>query len=212
MLSAIYGLVMVVVLVGAMIQVSQDGWLAPTSLLFIIFVGEYIATGLLHPLEWGCLLCGIIYYVTVPSMYMILIIFSLFNMNNISWGTREAPKAIVVTEVSIDSQLVFFEEFHGYAVQLYLMFQGEQGDAEIDPNGGVKTTVPAAKTEANKRSTVWGFFQSLFGNKQSAFDGGQFIDLKLGLTRIETKLDNLKRFVRLLFTVHLFLFKQTILY
>lgn len=35
---------------------------------------------------------------TVPSMYMLLVIYSVFNMNNVSWGTREvtvAPKAAV---------------------------------------------------------------------------------------------------------------------
>jgi hypothetical protein len=37
----------------------------------------------------GCLPYGVIYYITVPSMYMLLIIYSLFNLNNVSWGTRE---------------------------------------------------------------------------------------------------------------------------
>lgn len=91
-ITAIYGLVMIVVLVGIMIQIAEDGWLAPSTLLFFVVAGELVITGLLHPLEWSCLLYGVIYYVTVPSMYMLLIIFSLFNMNNISWGTRDVPK------------------------------------------------------------------------------------------------------------------------
>lgn len=37
------------------------------------------------------MLCGVIYYITIPSMYMLLMIFSVFNMNDVSWGTREAP-------------------------------------------------------------------------------------------------------------------------
>lgn len=28
---------------------------------------------------------------TIPSMYMLLVIYSLFNMNDVSWGTRENP-------------------------------------------------------------------------------------------------------------------------
>ncbi|XP_011496081.1 PREDICTED: uncharacterized protein LOC105360778 [Ceratosolen solmsi marchali] len=91
-ISTIYGLVMVVVLVGIMIEIASDGWLAPSTLLFFIIAGGLVTTGLLHPLEWNCLLYGVIFYVTLPSIYMLLIIFSLFNMNNISWGTRDASK------------------------------------------------------------------------------------------------------------------------
>jgi len=45
----------------------------------------------MHPQEFWALLCGVIYYITIPSMYMLLMIFSVFNMNDVSWGTREAP-------------------------------------------------------------------------------------------------------------------------
>ncbi|KAJ8688321.1 hypothetical protein QAD02_024116 [Eretmocerus hayati] len=91
-ITIMYSLVMVVVLVGVMVQISEDGLTAPSSLLFFAFVGEFIVTGLLHPLELGCLAHGPIYFITVPSMYMLLIIFSLFNMNNVTWGTRDVPK------------------------------------------------------------------------------------------------------------------------
>lgn len=47
--------------------------------------------GLMHPQEFLALLCGVIYYITIPSMYMLLMIYSVFNMNDVSWGTREAP-------------------------------------------------------------------------------------------------------------------------
>ncbi len=32
---------------------------------------------------------GVIYYVTIPSMYLFLIIYAVFNLNVVSWGTRE---------------------------------------------------------------------------------------------------------------------------
>lgn len=50
-----------------------------------------LPAGLVHPQEFWALLCGVIYYITIPSMYMLLMIFSVFNMNDVSWGTREAP-------------------------------------------------------------------------------------------------------------------------
>ncbi|CAB3381251.1 Hypothetical predicted protein [Cloeon dipterum] len=88
-ISTLYGMVMIAVLVGIMMQISEDGPLAPSSLFFFIVSGQLILTGLLHPREIGCLPFGVIYYITVPSMYMLLIIYSLFNLNNVSWGTRE---------------------------------------------------------------------------------------------------------------------------
>lgn len=88
--SAFYGLVMIVVLVGIMIQITEDGWVAPSTILFFVVASQLVMAGLLHPQEWNCLICGVIYYVTVPSMYLLLIIFSLFNVNNVTWGTRES--------------------------------------------------------------------------------------------------------------------------
>lgn len=89
LLSAIYGLVMMAVLVGIMLQISDDGWLAPSSLFFFVVAGEMVITALMHPKEVQFLKYGVVYYVTVPSMYMLLVIYSVFNMNNVSWGTRE---------------------------------------------------------------------------------------------------------------------------
>lgn len=101
-ISAIYGLVMIVVLVGIMLQISEDGWTAPSTILFFAVVGQLIITGILHPNEWGCLICGLMYYITVPSMYLLLIIFSLFSINNVTWGTRE-QKPIENNDVTMNN-------------------------------------------------------------------------------------------------------------
>jgi chitin synthase len=93
-LSTIYAMVMIAVLIGIMVQITEDGPLAPSSLFFFIVALQMIVTAMLHPREFGCLPFGVVYYITVPSMYMLLIIYSLFNMNNVSWGTREDPKPV----------------------------------------------------------------------------------------------------------------------
>lgn len=89
-ISVLYGVVMMVVLIGIVLQIAADGLLAPNALLFLIVIGQFVATGFLHPQELSCLPYAIIYYITVPSMYMLLIIFSIFNLHNITWGTRES--------------------------------------------------------------------------------------------------------------------------
>lgn len=88
-LSAVYGLVMMAVLIGVVVQMLEDGFQAPTSIFFLLVAFQIIITGLLHPQELGCLVCGIVYYVTIPSMYLLLVIYSVFNMNDNTWGTRE---------------------------------------------------------------------------------------------------------------------------
>ncbi|VEN49053.1 unnamed protein product [Callosobruchus maculatus] len=88
-ISAIYGLIMMAVLVGILMQIKDDGVMAPSSLFFFFVALEFIITALLHPQEFYCLKYGVIYYVTVPSMYMLLVIYSVFNMNSVSWGTRD---------------------------------------------------------------------------------------------------------------------------
>lgn len=35
------------------------------------------------------MLHGVTYYALIPCMYMLLIVFSFININNVSWGTRE---------------------------------------------------------------------------------------------------------------------------
>lgn len=101
-ISAVYSLVMMAVLVGIVIQVMEDGILAPSSVFFMSVALQIVVTGLLHPQELEALPAGLVYYITIPSMYMLLVIYSVFNMNDVSWGTREnpteAPKAAAVPQ------------------------------------------------------------------------------------------------------------------
>lgn len=76
-------------MVGVIIQIMEDGILAPSSLFFITVALQIVITGLLHPQEMAALPAGLVYYITIPSMYMLLTIYSLFNLNDVSWGTRE---------------------------------------------------------------------------------------------------------------------------
>lgn len=32
---------------------------------------------------------GVLYFLSIPSMYLLLILYSLINLNVVSWGTRE---------------------------------------------------------------------------------------------------------------------------
>lgn len=41
---------------------------------------------------------GLIYFITIPSMYLLLVVYSVFNLNVVSWGTREVPKKLTAEE------------------------------------------------------------------------------------------------------------------
>jgi len=99
-ISIVYSLIMMAVMVGVIIQVMEDGIFAPSSMFFITVALQVIITGLLHPQEIKALPAGIVYYITIPCMYMLLTIYSLFNMNDVSWGTRENPQEAAPKAVS----------------------------------------------------------------------------------------------------------------
>lgn len=72
---------------------EDDSFLSPTAISFLSVFVSFFFAGIIHPYEIGCLPYLPIYYITIPSMYLLLVIYSLFNLWDVSWGTREvAPK------------------------------------------------------------------------------------------------------------------------
>ena len=59
---------------------TEDGPLAPSSLSIFLVGGSFILAAMMHPQEFWCLPHGIIYYITIPDMYLLLVIYSIFNL------------------------------------------------------------------------------------------------------------------------------------
>ena len=57
-----------------------------------LYVGIFVLAGLLHPEEFMCLIPGVLYFLCIPSGFLLLFIYSMINMNIVSWGTREIPR------------------------------------------------------------------------------------------------------------------------
>lgn len=87
--STVYGMVMIAVIVGTAINVIQDGILSPTAIFLMLIISQIVITAILHFEEMNCILYSLIYFITIPSMYVLLIIYSICNVNDITWGTRE---------------------------------------------------------------------------------------------------------------------------
>lgn len=61
----------------------------PSFFFLALLVCSFLLAGILHPYEFYCLTHGLLYFLSVPAGYLVLVIYSLSNMNCVSWGTRE---------------------------------------------------------------------------------------------------------------------------
>lgn len=82
-------MVMMVVIVGLGLEIKREGMCSPTTIFLMFLVGAFIISAVFHPQEFTCLLHGALYFLAVPSMSMLLMIYSICNMHIVSWGTRE---------------------------------------------------------------------------------------------------------------------------
>ena len=92
LLSTFYSCVMTVVAVGIIKGLVKSKDVDPSFLFLALMASSFIIAGIMHPYEFTCLLYGPIYFLCIPSGYLVLIVFALSNMQDISWGTRDLPK------------------------------------------------------------------------------------------------------------------------
>lgn len=74
-------------------MVESQTILTPSSIFVIAMAIIYVTTAILHPQEINLVFFGFLYIICVPSAYLLLSIYSMVNMNNVSWGTRETKPA-----------------------------------------------------------------------------------------------------------------------
>ncbi|VDD93431.1 unnamed protein product, partial [Enterobius vermicularis] len=95
-IGALFAMLMSAVIVGTSLQIQKDGILSPHSIFLFSVIGSFITAAILHPLEFTCVIPGLLYFLAIPCMYMLLPIYSLCNLNTVTWGTREEPKSTIV--------------------------------------------------------------------------------------------------------------------
>ncbi|XP_061621971.1 chitin synthase 1 [Phyllopteryx taeniolatus] len=72
--------------------VVQGTFLTPTGVFLVSMTIMYLVTAILHPEEFGMIIYGLMYFICIPSGYLLLTIYSLVNMHIVTWGTRESNK------------------------------------------------------------------------------------------------------------------------
>ncbi|KAG7233856.1 hypothetical protein INR49_006488 [Caranx melampygus] len=89
-MSIIYAFLMLIVslsIIGSMVE--DKTILTPSSMFVIVMASIYVITAIMHPQEFHLVFYGFLYIICIPSAYLLLTIYSMVNMNNVSWGTRE---------------------------------------------------------------------------------------------------------------------------
>jgi len=102
LLSTFYALIMMAVIVGTALQLGEDGVGSPSAIFLITMTGSFFVAACLHPQEFWCVVPGLIYLLCIPSMYLLLIIYSITNLNVVSWGTREVAVKKTKKELEAD--------------------------------------------------------------------------------------------------------------
>jgi len=90
------------VIVGTALQLGEDGIGSPSAIFLIAMTGSFFVAACLHPQEFWCVVPGLIYLLCIPSMYLLLIIYSITNLNVVSWGTREV--AVKKTKKELEAE------------------------------------------------------------------------------------------------------------
>lgn len=105
LLTAIYSFIMMAVLVGVVLQAVRTSVFNPGVIIITIMVILFVFTAILHPQEKSCLLPGLLYFLCIPSGYLLLVIYSLCNMHVVSWGTREVKAKLTKKQIKEQQEL-----------------------------------------------------------------------------------------------------------
>ncbi|XP_043284738.1 chitin synthase chs-2 isoform X1 [Venturia canescens] len=133
-LSTAYAMIMMAVIVGTALQLGEDGIGSPSAIFLISLTSSFVIAACLHPQEFWCIVPGIIYLLSIPSMYLLLILYSIINLNVVSWGTREV--AVKKTKKELEQEKKEAEEAKRKAKQKSLLGFLQNGAGNNGDNQG----------------------------------------------------------------------------
>ncbi|KAL4217427.1 Chitin synthase 2 [Mactra antiquata] len=155
-LSTLYSLVMMIVIVGLLRQAALYGWCSVTTIFLSFVGGVFVLSAFLHPQEFWCIIHGFLYFLAIPSMSMILMLYALGNLHVVSWGTRENKTAATQEaekKSKLDQVSGFMSMFQGCCAWAPSATQREDERlrAILDRLDGVEQSVRAISTNGSSR-------------------------------------------------------------
>ncbi|KAH3703118.1 hypothetical protein DPMN_078147 [Dreissena polymorpha] len=91
-LTGLYAFVMMIVLVATIVTAAKESPFHPSVIFIAMLVIAFSFAALLHPKEWTNVIYGALYFILIPTGFLLLIFYSMANLHVVSWGTREVPK------------------------------------------------------------------------------------------------------------------------
>ncbi|XP_066155137.1 chitin synthase chs-2 isoform X1 [Euwallacea fornicatus] len=180
-LSTGYALIMMAVIVGTALQLREDGIGSPSAIFLIAMTTSFFIAACLHPQEFWCIVPGLIYLLSIPSMYLLLILYSIINLNNVSWGTREV--AVKKTKKELEEEKKQAEEAKKKVKNKSLLGFLQNGGTSEDDEGSIEISLA-------------GLFKCMLCTHQKAGDEkAQLIHIGESLDSLQKRLDHIEKVV-----------------
>ncbi|XP_046564336.1 chitin synthase chs-2-like [Haliotis rubra] len=109
-LSAAYSFIMMAVIAGTVITAYTVSPLHPSVIFSVLLFAMFALGGVLHWKELNCLPHCFMYFLCIPTGYLLLFIYSMCNLFNVSWGTREVPKRKTKKEMAAEAKALKAKE------------------------------------------------------------------------------------------------------
>ncbi|XP_018562636.1 uncharacterized protein LOC108904526 isoform X1 [Anoplophora glabripennis] len=180
-LSTGYALIMMAVIVGTALQLREDGVGSPSAIFLIAMTGSFFIAACLHPQEFWCIVPGIIYLLSIPSMYLLLILYSIINLNNVSWGTREV--AVKKTKKELEEDKKAAELAQKQKKQKSLLGFLQAGGTNDDDEGSIEISLA-------------GLFRCMLCTHQKSGDEkAQLMHIADSLDSLSKRLDHIEKVI-----------------
>lgn len=181
-LSTGYALIMMAVIVGTALQLGEDGIGSPSAIFLIAMTGTFFIASLLHPQEFWCVSAGTIYLLSIPSMYLLLILYSIINLNVVSWGTREVVAKKTKKELEREKKEAEAAAKRAKQKSLLSFLQGGAGD-NGDEEGSIELSLA-------------GLFRCMFcTHGKTSDEKAQLTHIADSLTTIQKKIETIEHIV-----------------
>ncbi|XP_052079428.1 chitin synthase chs-1-like [Mytilus californianus] len=88
-LSSVYVIVMMIVLIGVVKDAIGEGLCSMTTISIIFVAGVLVIVFLVHSKEVIFIMQGLVYFVAIPSMSMLMFLYSIGNLHVVPFGIRK---------------------------------------------------------------------------------------------------------------------------
>lgn len=181
-LSTIYALIMMAVIVGTALQLGEDGIGSPSAIFLIATAGTFFTASILHPQEFWCVSASLIYLLSIPSMYLLLILYSIINLNVVSWGTREVATKKTKKELEREEKEAKEAAKEAKNKSLLSFLQGGAGE-NGDEEGSIELSLA-------------GLFRCMFcTHGKTSDEKAQLTHIADSLTTIQKKIETIEHIV-----------------